>query len=223
MNKWLLLILVITCPWTVRASLGTPHPRETGQMPSRVQPPARQAGEGLKKQDNVSEPLRNISPLDSINGLEPQRDPSPVPSLARRVIDKLARQQQEKHHLPRNAAFYFVSFSIPEEGLTRMLYETRQYGIPATLRGLVNNDLRQTVDALGRLVQDGATQGIQIDPTLFSRYGIESVPALIVQCDKGVDVIHGNLRLSQALQKMATQGDCATLVHQLLVRGGRHG
>lgn len=29
-----------------------------------------------------------------------------------------------------------------------MLHETRQYGIPATLRGLVNNDMRTTTDAV---------------------------------------------------------------------------
>ncbi len=34
-----------------------------------------------------------------------------------------------------------------------MLHETRQYGIPATLRGLVNNDMRTTTDAVLQLVK----------------------------------------------------------------------
>ncbi|MGM1332294.1 type-F conjugative transfer system pilin assembly protein TrbC, partial [Klebsiella michiganensis] len=79
-------------------------------------------------------------------------------------------------------ALYFVSFSIPEEGLKRMLHETRQYGIPATLRGLINNDMKTTTDAVLQLVKDGVTDGIQIDPTLYSQYNIRSVPALVVRC-----------------------------------------
>lgn len=56
-----------------------------------------------------------------------------------------------------------------------MLGETRHYGIPATLRGMVNNDLKSTAEAVLSLVKDGATDGVQIDPTLFSQYGIRSV------------------------------------------------
>ncbi len=66
-----------------------------------------------------------------------------------------------------------------------MLSETRHYGIPATLRGMVNNDLKATADAVLSLVKDGATDGVQIDPTLFSQYGIRSVPALVVFCSQG--------------------------------------
>jgi hypothetical protein len=44
-----------------------------------------------------------------------------------------------------------------------MLHETRQYGIPATLRGLINNDMKTTTDAVMQLVKDGVTDGVQID------------------------------------------------------------
>ncbi len=51
-------------------------------------------------------------------------------------LDELVRKQQASQDgKPRQGALYFVSFSIPEEGLKRMLGETRHYGIPATLRG----------------------------------------------------------------------------------------
>ncbi|MFP1498094.1 TrbC family F-type conjugative pilus assembly protein [Escherichia coli] len=48
-----------------------------------------------------------------------------------------------------------------------MLSETGHYGIPATLRGMVNNDLKTTAESVLSLVKDGATDGVQIDPTLF--------------------------------------------------------
>ncbi|MCG2927159.1 type-F conjugative transfer system pilin assembly protein TrbC, partial [Escherichia coli] len=77
---------------------------------------------------------------------------------------------------PQQGDVYLVSFSIPDEGLKRMLGAPRHYGIPATLRGMVNNDLKTTAEAVLSLVKDGATDGVQIDPTLFSQYGIRSVP-----------------------------------------------
>lgn len=120
-------------------------------------------------------------------------------------------------------ALYFVSFSIPEEGLKRMLGETRHYGIPATLRGMVNNDLKTTAEAVLSLVKDGATDGVQIDPTLFSQYGIRSVPALVVFCSQGYDIIRGNLRVGQALEKVAATGDCRQVAHDLLAGKGDSG
>lgn len=47
---------------------------------------------------------------------------------------------------------------------------------------------------------------MQIDPTLYSRYGIRSVPALVVRCKAGFDVIQGNIRLKQALEKVVEKG-----------------
>ncbi|MDL6900270.1 TrbC family F-type conjugative pilus assembly protein, partial [Escherichia coli] len=58
-----------------------------------------------------------------------------------------------------------------------------------------------------------ATDGVQIDPTLFSQYGIRSVPALVVFCSQGYDIIRGNLRVGQALEKVAATGDCRQVAH----------
>ncbi len=118
---------------------------------------------------------------------------------------------------------YFVSFSIPEEGLKRMLGETRHYGIPATLRGMVNNDLKATAEAVLALVKDGATDGVQIDPTLFSQYGIRSVPALVVFCSQGT-TSSGEICASGRLwKKLASAGDCRQVAHDLLAGKGDSG
>ncbi|EOZ95409.1 putative type-F conjugative transfer system pilin assembly protein TrbC [Klebsiella pneumoniae 540_1460] len=145
--------------------------------------------EWLKQQENLSEQLRQHPDKQLQQELEAQISRNPLPKSDRQFIDNLVSQQkaanQEK---PAEGALYFVSFSIPEEGLKRMLHETRQYGIPATLRGLVNNDMRTTTDAVLQLVKDGVTDGVQIDPTLYTQYGIRSVPSLVVRCQAGYDV-----------------------------------
>ncbi|MGK6891271.1 type-F conjugative transfer system pilin assembly protein TrbC, partial [Klebsiella pneumoniae] len=148
--------------------------------------------------------------------LEAQISRNPLPKSDRQFIDNLVSQQkaanQEK---PSEGALYFVSFSIPEEGLKRMLHETRQYGIPATLRGLVNNDMRTTTDAVLQLVKDGVTDGCRLTRH-YTQYGIRSVPSLVVRCQAGYDVVRGNIHVKQALEKVAQTGDCAQLARQIL-------
>lgn len=115
-------------------------------------------------------------------------------------------------------AIYFVSLGLPREGLLPMLQDATRYGIPATLRGLVNNDLRQTASAMYELSKTDNKIGVQIDPTLFSEYHITTVPALVVTCPGHFDVIRGSLPLQQALEKVAEQGECAATARQLLER-----
>lgn len=76
--------------------------------------------------------------------------------------------------------------------------------------------MKATTDAVMGLVKAGITEGVQIDPTLYSRYGIRSVPALVVRCKAGFDVIQGNIRLKQALEKVVEKGDCADTARKLL-------
>lgn len=171
----------------------------------------------LKQQENLSEQLRQHPDRQLQQELEAQIKRNPLSRSDSQFIDNLLSQQkaanQEK---PAEGALYFVSFSIPEEGLKRMLHETRQYGIPATLRGLINNDMKTTTDAVLQLVKDGVTDGVQINPTLYSQYNIRSVPALVVRCQTGYDVVRGNIRLKQALEKVAETGDCAQTARAML-------
>lgn len=173
--------------------------------------------EWLKQQENLSEQLHQHPDKQLQQELEAQINRNPLPKSDRQFIDNLVSQQkaanQEK---PAEGALYFVSFSIPEEGLKRMLHETRQYGIPATLRGLVNNDMKTTTDAVLQLVKDGVTDGVQIDPTLYTQYSIRSVPSLVVRCQAGYDVVRGNIHVKQVLEKVAQTGDCAQVARQML-------
>ena len=113
-------------------------------------------------------------------------------------------------------AIYFVSLGIPREGLLPMLKDARRYNIPPTLRGLVNNDMRQTAAAMFELSKEDKDAGVQIDPTLFTQYNITTVPALVVTCPGHHDVIRGSLPLKAALEKVAENGDCAATARQLL-------
>lgn len=172
--------------------------------------------EWLKQQENLSEQLRQHPDKQLQQELEAQISRNPLPKSDRQFIDNLVSQQKAANQENRQKERCTLSPSIPEEGLKRMLHETRQYGIPATLRGLVNNDMRTTTDAVLQLVKDGVTDGVQIDPTLYTQYGIRSVPSLVVRCQAGYDVVRGNIHVKQALEKVAQTGDCAQLARQIL-------
>lgn len=138
-----------------------------------------------------------------------------------RFIDRLAeKRRQADGQRPAENAVYFVSFSLPLEGLASMLQETRRFGIPATLRGMVNNDMRETVQRVMALVKNGGADGVQIDPQPFHTFGIQSVPALVVQCERGFDVIRGNLHIEDGLRRIASDGDCASVAQALLDKAG---
>ncbi|EAS9108542.1 type-F conjugative transfer system pilin assembly protein TrbC [Salmonella enterica] len=176
----------------------------------------------LKQQETLSQQLRDRPDTQLKTWAEQQIQGNPLQQSDRHYLDDLVRKQKSSQtEKTASGAVYFFSFSIPEEGLKRMLGETRRYGIPATLRGMLNNDLKATADAVLSLVKDGATDGVQIDPTLFSEYHVRSVPALVVFCDRGYDIIRGNLRVKQALEKVATAGDCRQVAGEILQQNKR--
>ena len=113
-------------------------------------------------------------------------------------------------------AIYFVSLGIAKEGLLPMLRDAHRFGIPATIRGLLGNDMRKTAAAMFELSKESKNAGVQIDPTLFSEYGITAVPALVVTCPGHFDVIRGSLPLQQALEKVSQEGECAAVARQLM-------
>lgn len=133
------------------------------------------------------------------------------------IENLLAKQQQAQHNAAVGGTtqaqtstpfIYFVSFSIPEAGLKQMVPEASQLGIPTLIHGLIDNDFRKTASAVFELVKESGEGGVQIDPKTFAQYGITQVPALVVRCEQGFDVMYGNIRLLSAIERVASEGDC---------------
>lgn len=73
----------------------------------------------------------------------------------------------------------FASFSLPEAKLQELLAEAEQVGAMVVLRGLVNDDLNTTLARISEATKQQGT-GFVLDPTLFSRFGVEQVPAFLL-------------------------------------------
>lgn len=157
------------------------------------------------------------SQLQGMNITLPDAQQGRVTQMQNEIAASEADQNSSSRTTP--AAVYFVSLGIPEEGLLPMLADARRFGIPATLRGLLNNDFRQTAEKMFELSKKDKQAGVQIDPTLYQQYGIKAVPALVVTCGGNFDVLYGSLPVKQALEEVRQRGDCAATAAQLLKNG----
>ncbi len=152
--------------------------------------------------------------LKGMNITLPPAQQNKVSQLQNEIAASHADQNSADRPTPQ--ALYFVSLGIPEEGLLPMLADARRFGIPATLRGLLDNDFRKTASVMFELSKKDKEAGVQIDPTLYQQYGIKAVPALVVTCQGNYDVLYGSLPVKQALEEVVRRGDCAATATQLL-------
>ncbi|MGX5056235.1 type-F conjugative transfer system pilin assembly protein TrbC [Enterobacter asburiae] len=149
--------------------------------------------------------------------LSPVVGPLPAGQLSGENRDFIARlQQQQQARGAQPAIQYFVSFSIPREGLAIMLADAARLHIPVSIRGMINNNFRQTVNAVFDIARNGNRGGVQINPVGFRQFGITAVPALVVTCEGHTDRIAGDIRLDALLEKVAKEGDCAPVARQAL-------
>ena len=110
----------------------------------------------------------------------------------------------------------FVSFSMPKESIKGWVREGEIIHAPVVLRGLVNNSFKDTIKKVNELIQDNHG-GVQIDPTLFQRFNVNKVPAVVVvksticlpsqTCPDEFDVIYGDVKLEYALRKIIDKKD----------------
>ncbi|MEG5888113.1 type-F conjugative transfer system pilin assembly protein TrbC [Enterobacter ludwigii] len=140
-------------------------------------------------------------------------------------VAALKQQQQQQAKVDDNApvAIMFLSFSMPEEELRTRVNDAADLGVPVSLRGMVNGDMRQTGARVANLVKETNKGGMQIDPVSFRRYGVTSVPTLIVKCGKASDRVLGDITLRDALKKVAEEGECAEFAGSVLNREVEHG
>ncbi|MDQ9128469.1 type-F conjugative transfer system pilin assembly protein TrbC [Serratia fonticola] len=160
--------------------------------------------------------FRALTPPDE---LVPDR---PLSAANSSFIDKLAEQQRQssqRRETPQAGAVVFASFSMPENDLRQRVADATERGIPVVLRGMVGGDMRQTANAVVKLVKDSNQGGVQIDPVAFRTYGVQSVPVLVVTCGEGLyDRVHGDITLADALRKVAEDGECAATARHMLGR-----
>ena len=80
------------------------------------------------------------------------------------------------------AMLVFVSFSMPEATLSRLVDQAARAGASLVLRGLVEESMVRTVTRVQHLI--GKRQvAVQIDPQAFDRYAVTQTPSFVLVRD----------------------------------------
>ena len=133
------------------------------------------------------------------------------------VIVKVQRVFAWNTNAPSSSVLIFTSFSMPKESLRGWLKQADTIKAPVIIRGLINNSFRDTTKAVMELLPDNRG-GFQLDPTLFRRFHIEKVPAVVVitptclsnpACQEA-DIVYGDVTLDYALKEIIKQNDSLT-------------
>jgi conjugal transfer pilus assembly protein TrbC len=189
------------------------------------------------------------APLGSIDGIRPTSPDIDLDALmarygAMRPTPALASDREQ--------LLVFISASVPTDLLRRLAQQATRIGAPLVLRGVVGDDFPATAafmrDILGEPENDGrppATSSKQgssqrkpralIDPTLFARFDVRQVPAVVLvpdgACMAGIRAcpdatpahvhVAGDVTLDYALDHIArTHPEAKSVAEALLARLG---
>ncbi len=115
-------------------------------------------------------------------------------------INVLAEQEKllQKIIQPKTQIYIFVSFSMADAALNSYFIEAEQVGAKLVMRGLKNNSFLET-----KAKADEIAISFDIDPNLFEKYQITSVPVAVIDNNQGqVKKLTGHIGLNDALQIM---------------------
>ncbi|MDX8377470.1 MAG: type-F conjugative transfer system pilin assembly protein TrbC [Mariprofundales bacterium] len=140
-------------------------------------------------------------------------------------IDKYAAQIAGKKpqtiQQGNNQLLIFVSLSMPKQSLKRLAKDAGLLGVPLLLRGLAEEDGKPSFKATAKIaaeleLQKG--QGFAIDPKLFEKYSINSVPAFVITNNNQQIAVAGDVSIIYALEYLARDHPDNITLASLLTR-----
>ena len=153
----------------------------------------------------------------------PNKEPKLISATSKPELVNPTPLSDEKLNTTSVPIFIFVSFSMPKESIKGWIAQAQTIGAAVYIRGLINNSFKDTTKTVFELVKD-QSGGLLIDPTLFKKYSITQVPAVVVQDNNhsssgqnnsNSTVIYGDVTLDCALEKISNAVQNSTQKHLL--------
>ena len=146
-------------------------------------------------------------------------------SLVNSFLSKARSSEPQNRHggQPADGAMLFISTSMPKSLIIQMTEQASYYHIPVVIRGLIDNDMKKTLQAILDIKTTANKHhqpftGISIDPVWFEQFNITAVPAFVISkrpancqtqhtcSNEKYDVIYGNQSIKDSIQEIATDG-----------------
>ena len=106
------------------------------------------------------------------------------------------------HQDTETSLYVFMSFSVPDETWLMLSEEIIRYRGIIILKGLPGNSFKELAFRINALRSRGMKAPVQIDPNLFVRFGVDSVPSFVKINEESFNKISGNFSLEFALEKI---------------------
>jgi len=103
-------------------------------------------------------------------------------------------------NLPR--IYVCISLGFSDEAIKRILNEAKIVGASVVIRGFYK-DFNSTIKRVSKFSGDG---GLAIDPTIFEKYNIETVPAFVLTSENLTATAHGSASIRYFLELVVRQG-----------------
>lgn len=111
--------------------------------------------------------------LPSLEGQQALFDKIEATALSEKINPTGANNQEAI------APIVLVSQSMPKSSLQALLKQANKYQAMVVVRGLPEGDLIEEINQLRKLAE-GSGSGFAIDPTLFTRFQVDTVPTFIL-------------------------------------------
>lgn len=186
-----------------------------------------------RAQEKYAKPPAAASPRPAMNV-----DAIPVPITPAEVdlgalAERFRQLPSATPEIPTPALVIFLSFSLPEPTLVRLIAQAERLQAKVVIRGLHKESLKETVAATRRLI--GVRRvAVDIDPQAFTRFGVLEVPSFVAikagaslrECGSGACIapdafalVAGDVSAEYALEYIARrQPDLQRTVQAILER-----
>lgn len=185
-NRHALLLMLLAAP-SVWADAGISdtanrHPEPAGE--------ARAMPSDKELEQAIADPQRRLR-MPSAAEIEQASAPVTVPDIGGLAgpsnvdVGQLAAQMEQagagenRLNLTQPQLIAFISLEMPRESLKRILEQASKLDAKVVLRGMRNRSMRQTVAAIQE-ISAGSQTGAALHPQLFSRFGVNQVPAVVL-------------------------------------------
>ena len=140
-------------------------------------------------------------------------------------LDQFMAENQSIAHNHNGQLYVFITLGMKVKNIHALLVEAKRYHAQVVIRGLKNDSFLETASFI-REIAKKESEGVVIDPNLFRKYNIQTVPTFILakdcglfesnKCDSAYDQLEGNVSIKYALEKMKAGGDLNAEAMELL-------